>query len=74
MCFYEKINFRCSHTEYRLVQHCHFARNDPGHQCFGAWNLKREWNQSEANCTNCTRQAYLTVACDAQSIYGVDRK
>ena len=57
MCFYEKIKFPCGHAEHRLMQHCHFARNDPGHQCFGAWNIRRTWDQQETNCTNCVRQS-----------------
>ena len=72
MCFYEKITFPCNHTEYRLASYCHFARNDPGHQCFGAWNIRREWKQSQTNCADCTRQqAYLPMTCDAQSTYGI---
>lgn len=72
MCFYEKTTFLCGHVQRRLMKHCHFARNDPGHQCFGAWNDKREWNQLEVNCADCTRrQVYLTATCHAQSTYGV---
>jgi hypothetical protein len=54
MCYYEKITFvACGHDEKRLIQHCHFARNDPGRQCFGAWRYKRQWNQYSSKCGNC---------------------
>lgn len=56
MCYYDKVNFACGHFERRLAQYCHFARNDPGHQCFGAWHWKREWNQIETNCNDCMSQ------------------
>ncbi|KAF2027676.1 hypothetical protein EK21DRAFT_30538, partial [Setomelanomma holmii] len=51
---YEKINFSaCGHEEKRLASYCHFARNDPNHQCFGAWNYKYEWTQHQHKCNNC---------------------
>ncbi|KAF2750175.1 hypothetical protein M011DRAFT_390781, partial [Sporormia fimetaria CBS 119925] len=51
---YERIHFiSCGHQCHRLIQYCHFARNDPLHQCFGAWNVKREWQQPEILCDNC---------------------
>jgi hypothetical protein len=57
MCYYEKIYFvPCGHEGHRLIQHCHFARNDPLHQCFGAWNVKRAWVQHETECDACTDQ------------------
>ncbi|KAF2661075.1 hypothetical protein K491DRAFT_587967 [Lophiostoma macrostomum CBS 122681] len=61
MCYYEKTHFdACGHDTFRLMQHCHFARNDPGHQCFGAWNVKREHLQSRVECKDCTaRRAAL---------------
>ncbi|XP_014562619.1 hypothetical protein COCVIDRAFT_32580 [Bipolaris victoriae FI3] len=62
MCFYNKITFLCKHIEYRVAVHCHFARNDPGHQCFGAWNVKREWSEPQELCKDCTReQIYLPM-------------
>ncbi|KAF1943023.1 hypothetical protein EJ02DRAFT_344259 [Clathrospora elynae] len=72
MCYYEKIHFPCTHTEHRLIQHCHFARNDPGHQCFGAWNIKREWQQRETDCDNCIRtKAYGTATRNVRTVYSV---
>ncbi|KAF2107959.1 hypothetical protein BDV96DRAFT_472577, partial [Lophiotrema nucula] len=57
---YEKIHFvPCGHEQTRLIQHCHFARNDPLHQCFGAWNYKREWYQQETECDSCVKQRPL---------------
>ncbi|KAF2277341.1 uncharacterized protein EI97DRAFT_361309, partial [Westerdykella ornata] len=51
---YEKIHYvPCGHEDHRLIQYCHFARNDPLHQCFGAWNIKREWEQREVECSQC---------------------
>lgn len=72
MCFYEKIKFSCSHVEHLLIQHCHFARNDPGHQCFGAWNVRREWYQREMSCSDCVRQKqYNSATHGGQSAYTV---
>ncbi|KAF2188416.1 hypothetical protein K469DRAFT_493403, partial [Zopfia rhizophila CBS 207.26] len=57
MCHYELIHFiACGHEDRRLIKHCHFARNDPNHQCFGAWSFKREWTQNEGECDRCTNQ------------------
>ncbi|EOD48215.1 hypothetical protein UCRNP2_4994 [Neofusicoccum parvum UCRNP2] len=53
MCQYEAIHYHCSHVGRRLIKHCHFARNDPNHQCFGAWSIKREWKQPFENCPTC---------------------
>jgi hypothetical protein len=59
MCYYEKISFTCNHFEKRLIQHCHFARNDPNHQCFGAWNYKRERDDPSGRaCEDCIRAQY----------------
>lgn len=53
MCYYEKIDFRCGHSQYRKIEYCHFARNDPNHQCFGPWNVKRSWKQDKDDCDAC---------------------
>ncbi|KAF2709038.1 hypothetical protein K504DRAFT_357009, partial [Pleomassaria siparia CBS 279.74] len=54
MCYFEMIHFsQCGHNEKNLIQYCHFARNDPLHQCFGAWNVKREWTQNGTKCEDC---------------------
>ncbi|KAF8253347.1 hypothetical protein K440DRAFT_625392 [Wilcoxina mikolae CBS 423.85] len=43
MCSFEKITYKaCAHISRRLVGYCHFARNDPFHQCFGVQTVKRE--------------------------------
>jgi len=53
MCSYEKVTYRCGHEKRRLIKYCHFARNDPGHQCFGAWSDKRAWKQPREDCVDC---------------------
>ena len=55
MCQYESISYNCGHDKLRLIKHCHFARNDPGHACFGAWSIKREWSLPYENCSDCVR-------------------
>ncbi|KAG9959816.1 hypothetical protein KCU61_g7163, partial [Aureobasidium melanogenum] len=57
MCQYENIHYGCGHTVRRLIKHCHFARNDPNHQCFGAWSVKREWSNPTEYCRNCAYYA-----------------
>ncbi|KAI4846662.1 hypothetical protein E4T44_04936 [Aureobasidium sp. EXF-8845] len=52
MCQYENIHYGCGHAARRLIKHCHFARNDPNHQCFGAWSVKREWSNPTEYCRN----------------------
>lgn len=72
MCFYEKINFiTCGHYQKRLIQHCHFARNDPGHQCFGAWSFKREWDQCDSKCDSCVRKDRQAICHNSHSLHGV---
>ncbi|KAI9827501.1 MAG: hypothetical protein M1832_004851 [Thelocarpon impressellum] len=53
MCNYQYISYLCGHHEYRLLSHCHFARNDPNHQCFGVKTCKRETHQ-QMLCWDCT--------------------
>ncbi|KAF2427794.1 hypothetical protein EJ08DRAFT_577285, partial [Tothia fuscella] len=43
MCQYEQINYACGHSPRRLHKHCHFARNDPSHSCFGAYSVNSEF-------------------------------
>ncbi|THX02529.1 hypothetical protein D6D18_03983 [Aureobasidium pullulans] len=57
MCQYENIHYGCGHAVRRLIKHCHFARNDPNHQCFGAWSVKREWSNPTEYCRNCAYYA-----------------
>jgi hypothetical protein len=76
MCYYEEIHFvSCGHKEKRLQKYCHFARNDPGHQCFGAWNIRQAWEQHETECENCAKhRQYLQangLTRNVQPVYGV---
>ncbi|KAK7454204.1 hypothetical protein CaCOL14_005670 [Colletotrichum acutatum] len=52
MCDWEEFLFTCHHSVLRLKSYCHFARNDPGHQCFGVKVLRNSWQQS-VPCDNC---------------------
>ncbi|KAF2790680.1 hypothetical protein K505DRAFT_250649 [Melanomma pulvis-pyrius CBS 109.77] len=57
MCHYEIINFiRCGHQDKRLTRYCHFARNDPNHQCFSPWQIEREWDHPKIECDKCSDQ------------------
>jgi hypothetical protein len=63
MCAYDLIyHVPCGHTERRLKKYCHFARNDPGHQCFGAWTIKDRWEQPRYECENCTKHRQYAEA------------
>lgn len=54
MCGYEKITYiLCAHTRNRLVSYCHFARNDPFHQCWGVQTVKREKTVTSQRCPDC---------------------
>lgn len=55
MCNYERVCYGCGHEGYRLIAHCHFARNDPFHQCFGVKSIKRTWNNPIENCPGCVQ-------------------
>ncbi|KAF7542946.1 hypothetical protein G7Z17_g11148 [Cylindrodendrum hubeiense] len=59
MCDFEEFRFTCDHYTVRLKSYCHFARNDPNHQCFGVKTLRNSWRQSGA-CEDC-KNAVLTV-------------
>lgn len=56
MCYFELITFRCRHQVHRRFSHCHFARNDPFHDCVGVKQLKRKWYQADADCDDCIQQ------------------
>jgi hypothetical protein len=45
MCDLEEFLFSCGHNTFRLKAYCHFARNDPNHQCFGVKQLRDSWAQ-----------------------------
>ncbi|RMZ06505.1 hypothetical protein D0862_04576 [Hortaea werneckii] len=66
MCQYEVIHFHCGHAGRRLIKHCHFARNDPNHQCFGAWSIKREWISANQSCQTCVQREMMRRAQQAQ--------
>ncbi len=54
MCDYEEFHFNCGHDIIRLQSYCHFARNDPNHQCFGVKRLRNIWEQGR-DCDNCAQ-------------------
>ncbi|KAK0643114.1 hypothetical protein B0T16DRAFT_333340 [Cercophora newfieldiana] len=56
MCDFEEFVFTCGHSTFRLKSYCHFARNDPNHQCFGVKKLKNVWDQTFA-CDGCVQRA-----------------
>jgi hypothetical protein len=55
MCDYEEFLFDCGHSQQRLKSYCHFARNDPNHQCFGVKKLRDVWEQQTV-CDACAMQ------------------
>jgi hypothetical protein len=52
MCDLEEFLFSCGHNTFRLKSYCHFARNDPNHQCFGVKQLRDSWTQVY-ECESC---------------------
>lgn len=55
MCDYEEFLFACGCSTFRLKSYCHFARNDPNHQCFGVKKLRDSWDQA-TDCEACTQR------------------
>ncbi|KAI0601240.1 hypothetical protein F4775DRAFT_589454 [Biscogniauxia sp. FL1348] len=53
MCDWEEFLFVCNHSTLRLKSYCHFARNDPNHQCFGVKMLRNSWFQDGQLCDAC---------------------
>ncbi|CAJ2502872.1 Uu.00g102660.m01.CDS01 [Anthostomella pinea] len=53
MCDWEEFLFVCNHSTLRLKSYCHFARNDPNHQCLGVKVLRDSWYQDGQLCDNC---------------------
>ena len=53
MCQFEKLNYGCGHEQFRIYKHCHFARNDPEHRCYGAWTISNEMNVPQNKCPRC---------------------
>lgn len=52
MCDWEEFLFSCNHSTLRLKSYCHFARNDPNHQCHGVKVLRNSWQQG-VPCDSC---------------------
>ncbi|KAB5572687.1 hypothetical protein GE09DRAFT_1217237 [Coniochaeta sp. 2T2.1] len=52
MCDLEEYRFNCGHNTFRLKAYCHFARNDPNHQCFGVKQLRESYEQYQ-KCESC---------------------
>ncbi|OLN85867.1 hypothetical protein CCHL11_05398 [Colletotrichum chlorophyti] len=57
MCDWEEFLFTCNHSILRLKSYCHFARNDPNHQCFGVKVLRNSWRQN-VPCDDCISAAW----------------
>ena len=70
MCDYQEFLFICSHSVVKLKSHCHFARNDPNHQCFGVQVLKKVWDVPEI-CDKCSQRNNRTSSRSYQP-YGQD--
>ncbi|TRX88058.1 hypothetical protein FHL15_011060 [Xylaria flabelliformis] len=58
MCDFEEFVFECQHSVIKLKSRCHFARNDPNHQCFGVKMLRESWRQDGQLCDNCLANGY----------------
>ncbi|KAK0635618.1 hypothetical protein B0T17DRAFT_459806, partial [Bombardia bombarda] len=52
MCDFEEFVFTCSHSTFRLKSYCHYARNDPNHQCNRVKKLRHVWDQ-DYECEKC---------------------
>ena len=57
MCDYEEFLYDCGHSQQRLKSYCHFARNDPNHQCFGVKKLRDVWEQQTV-CEACAMRRH----------------
>ncbi|PHH90429.1 hypothetical protein CDD83_3666 [Cordyceps sp. RAO-2017] len=55
MCDWEEFLYSCNHSVLRLKSYCHFARNEPDHQCYGVKVLRNSWQQGVL-CEKCTAQ------------------
>lgn len=55
MCDWEEFIFGCSCSYTKRKSYCHFARNDPNHQCFGVQVLKKVWEVPEI-CDKCSQR------------------
>lgn len=75
MCDYEEFLFECGHSTILLKSHCHFARNDPNHQCLGVKVLRESWRQEGQLCGACFDDGYRfdnsnRVICHLSSVGG----
>lgn len=58
MCDWEVFQYtECSHEIMKRLSYCHFARNDPYHQCFGVKVVKNRWTH-RMYCPPCGRRLY----------------
>ncbi|KAB8437346.1 hypothetical protein FH972_025026 [Carpinus fangiana] len=57
MCQYEETTFRCGHRLRRLTKYCHFARNDPNHQCFVRCSI-HHGTPAASDVANCLQGAW----------------
>lgn len=69
MCDWEEFQFVCGHTAERLLSHCHFARTDPYHQCYGVKVIKNAWVQRVA-CQSCIDAIATRAAHEQQASKG----
>ncbi|KAI3395479.1 hypothetical protein diail_1265 [Diaporthe ilicicola] len=72
MCDWEEFIFGCSCSYTKRKNYCHFARNDPNHQCFGVQVLKKVWDVPEV-CDKCSQKNNRTSTRSYQH-YGQDSK
>lgn len=66
MCDWEEFIFSCACSFTRLKNYCHFARNDPNHQCFSVQVLRKVWDVPEP----CDRCAISSARAAAQAPAG----
>ncbi|KAH9900143.1 hypothetical protein F4778DRAFT_782257 [Xylariomycetidae sp. FL2044] len=59
MCDWEEFLFVCRHSTLRLKSYCHFARNDPNHQCLGVKKLRDSWYQDNQLCDDCLANGFV---------------
>ncbi|WJG35323.1 uncharacterized protein FOBCDRAFT_223142 [Fusarium oxysporum Fo47] len=70
MCDWEEFLFACNHSTLRLKSYCHFARNDPNHQCFGVKVLRKSWRQ----CVPCDNCAITCRASESQTQHNYNQE
>jgi hypothetical protein len=65
MCLWQQVDHVCGHdAKGDLLELCHFARNDPNHQHFGAWNYKKSAGvlKSDKICPECIKEQVRSAA------------